>query len=266
MGFTALHMLWLLPAFTLTTQELVRLRVSPEVTAECGKQVTLICNVSSQSGLLIKHMEWSQSKTSLCSVDSEGRLITRPRASLSDFHCEYNDGLLSLIFQKVLPLESGLSKPYMCKLRSNRGAPHRYTTVALQECSGTVDRVLTSDGPVCTFNHVHPDGDVHWFHGSHNPSDGSLRHNTSKSVDKHGWLTIHSHLKGKSSQVPYNCSLKSTVSGKYFASALVGNRDFSVTDIARAVGPVQSDGSRVRSQKTLRTVLCILILLAVTLT
>lgn len=113
--------------------ETVRLEVSPEVVAECGQQVSLHCNTSSShDGLSVKRMEWSQGSTSLCSVDSEGTIITHGRHSLSDFYCEYKDGQLSLVFQKMLPLESGHSKRYRCKLHSNQGVAHNYTTVELQ--------------------------------------------------------------------------------------------------------------------------------------
>ncbi|KAF1395054.1 hypothetical protein PFLUV_G00007560 [Perca fluviatilis] len=169
MVYTALYtLLWLLTAFV-TPQELVTLSVTPKITAECGKQVTINCNVSSsRHGLSIKHMNWSQNNRSFCSVDNEGN-ITHHRHTLSHFHCEYKHGQLSLIFKRVQPLESG---DYRCKLQSNQGAKHQYTIVELQECCGIVEGVSTSDGPACTFKYVYPDGDVHWFHGSHHLSDG----------------------------------------------------------------------------------------------
>ncbi|XP_044046431.1 uncharacterized protein LOC122873589 [Siniperca chuatsi] len=263
MGSTALHiLLWLLSAFTLTTQELARLSVSSEITAECGKQVTLNCDVSSsRNGLSVIRMEWSQNKTTLCSVDSEGNITTHPRHTLSDFHCEYKHGQLSLIFQKAQPLGSGNSKRYMCKLQSNQGALHGYTRVELQECCGSIKGILSHDGPACTFKHVYPDGDVHWFHGSHNLSDG---HYTTKSVDKDGWLTIHSHLKRKSSDVSYSCFLKSTTSGRYIASTLVQKPEFLVRGTG-AQGSTDPDRNGVGSQRPMRTFVCISILLAVTL-
>ncbi|XP_045902293.1 uncharacterized protein LOC123969191 [Micropterus dolomieu] len=265
MGFTALHIHCLLTAFTLTTQELAKLSVSPKISAECGQQVTLNCDVSSsRNGLSVIHMGWTHNKTTLCSVDSEGTITTHHRhtTDTSDFHCEYEHGQLSLIFQKVQPLESG--KRYTCKLHSNQGAPYGHTRVELKECCGSSKGVLTSDGPVCTFNHVHPDGDVHWFHGSHNLSDGSYT-TTTKSVDEKGWLTIHSSLKRKSSDVPYSCSLKSTTSGRYIASTLIQNHEFLV----RGAGKQEATGlerNGVGSQRPMKTILCISILLAVTLT
>lgn len=77
-------------------------------------------------------MAWSQGGTSLCSVNSEGTMLTHGKHSLSDFYCDYKDGQLSLVFQRMLPLESGHSKPYRCKLHSNQGVAYNYTKVELQ--------------------------------------------------------------------------------------------------------------------------------------
>ena len=116
--------------FVSSSTELVKLNVSPKITAECGKQVTLNCEVSSSpNGLSIKQMAWIQNQTSLCSVDKEGKIKPHSR---SDFHCEYKHGQLSLIFKRVRPLESGNSKPYTCKLQSNRGASDAKTIVEVQ--------------------------------------------------------------------------------------------------------------------------------------
>ncbi|KAM7394057.1 hypothetical protein PAMP_020882 [Pampus punctatissimus] len=248
MGFTTFHILFcLLTVFTLTTQDLAKLHVSSKINAECGKQVILICNVSlSLEGLSIKHMGWSHNK-SLCSVDSTGQMTTNHNNAISDFHCEYNNGQLSLIFQEVQPLETGHSTPYTCKLHSNKGVPHAVTKVELQEC-GIAEGVLTSDGPSCTFRHVYPDGDVHWFHSSLNLSNGSLMYKTFKRVEKGGFLTIHSHLESKGLDLPFTCSLKSTKSGRYIA-----NTEVMVRAGAGSLG-------------SLRTILCISILFAVSLT
>lgn len=249
MKATAYQMLWFLHAFTVTTQESVKLILSPWINAECGEQVTLNCNASSPlHGLSIKHMEWFQDKTPLCSVDREGQITYYNFTG--DFHCEYGNGQLSLVLQRALPVVSGPSRPFRCKQRSNRGVSHGYTRVDLQECSGRVDSLLRTDGPYCTFNRVHPDGDVHWFHGHHNLSDGSVKQYTTKQVDAEGWLTVHSYLDQENPQGIYNCSLKSPTSGRYITSALVG-------DIVKLAGRSSRNG--VRSQGVTGILLYILI-------
>lgn len=101
--------------------------------AECGEQVSLNCSTSSShDGLSVKHMEWSRGSLPLCSVRSNEDVITHKRHSLSDFYCTYQDGQLSLVFQRMLPLESGDLNRYRCKLHSNQGVAHNYTTVELQ--------------------------------------------------------------------------------------------------------------------------------------
>ncbi|XP_029950376.1 uncharacterized protein LOC115390601 [Salarias fasciatus] len=255
MRAAAFQMLWFLHVFTATTQESVKLILSPWITAECDEQVTINCNASSRlGGLSIKHMEWSQDKMSLCSVDKEGRISYSNFTS--DFLCEYGNGQLSLTFKRMLPVVSGRSKHFKCKLHSNQGVSRESTRVDLQECAGTVEPFLNSDGPSCRFNHVHPDGDVHWFHGSRNLSDGSVKQYTTKQVDSEGWLTIHSYLDMENPRGSYNCSLKSTTSGRYIASALFG-------DEPRPTMFRYSTSNGVRSQAATGIALHILISLAV---
>lgn len=253
MEYTLLHtLIWLLPAFTFTTQELVKLSVSPGIEAECGKRVTLNCDVSSsRKGLLIKHMEWFQGHTSVCSVNEEGT-VSNNTQSLSDFYCQYKHGQLSLIFTRVKPLERG---NYTCKLQSNRGALNAGTSVELQECCGVAEGVWAKGRLTCTFKNVYPDGDVHWFHGSH-----KLEQHTSKHVDEEGWLTIESYLERKSPHVPYNCSLMSTASGRYIASHLILNPD----SLARVVAHENQNRSGVGSHGPVWTLFCISVVLAAT--
>ncbi|XP_071391306.1 basal cell adhesion molecule-like [Centroberyx affinis] len=223
MEFRPLHVL-LTAAFILTTQALVKVSVSPVVTAECGQQVSLHCNVSStRDGLSINHLAWIQNDKPLCGLGSDGNITEHHRHTLSGFHCRYEreQGRLSLVFQKVQPLESGHSTRYMCKLRSNQGVAEEHTTVELQECGGSVDAAVTPEGPTCTFRGVHPDGDVHWFHGSTRLAEGSPRINTSKRVDAGGWLTVTSSLEKNDYKEPYNCSLWNPASGRYISSSLV---------------------------------------------
>lgn len=253
MGFTALHTLvWLLTTLTITMEELARLRVSPTITAECGKEVVLNCNLfSSKNQLHIKRMLWILNNKVLCSVGDLGTNITHYPHTPSDFHCEFENGQLSLIFQSVQPLESGNSNFYMCKLRSNRGLVERNTTIELQECCGTVDVDSTTDHHICTFNQVYPDGEVQWFHSSHKLSDMS-QYNTTKQVDKKGWLIIRSYLKKESPDVASSCSLMSTRSSRTIASALLQRSELPVPN-------------GVESHRCLKMVLCISVLLRVTL-
>lgn len=108
--------------------ELVQLSPIPSVTAECGQQVVLRCDVSSsRRGLSIKHMEWSKYKTHLCSVNAEGK-VTHSTEGQSGFTCEYEPERLTLIFG-VRPMDEA---EYRCKLRSNRGTAYKYARVELK--------------------------------------------------------------------------------------------------------------------------------------
>lgn len=108
----------------------MELRPSPSVVyAECGTEVTLNCEVPPLTNdLSVKHMGWSLKGSSLCSVDTEGKLSTHRKHSPRPFHCSYTHGHLSLSFPNVQLLD-GWNSTYMCKLRSNKGTAHTETTV-----------------------------------------------------------------------------------------------------------------------------------------
>lgn len=95
------------------------------------------------------------------------------------------------------------------------------------ECCGIAERVASDEGPVCTFHHVHPDADVHWFYDSdtlpdHSEREENVEESVEKSVEDGGWLMIRSRLT-VSSDVPSNCSLKSSKSGRYITCNVVKN-------------------------------------------
>lgn len=111
------------------------------------------------------------------------------------------------------------------------------------ECCGKVTGSLEGNRHNCTFEHVCPDGDVHWFHGSHKYSSGP-HVDTWKRVEEEGFLTIHSSLRLKSSDRTFNCSLVSTSSGRYIASysfqnpEVMGSRQ--VTSGVESKGPMRT--------------------------
>ncbi|XP_077380214.1 uncharacterized protein LOC144020524 [Festucalex cinctus] len=214
MKLPSLLLVGFLTELTLTTKGLVHVS---NVTAECGKPVAINCNVPTRrDGLSVKHMEWSQNHKPLCQVNSAGEL-NHSKNTKSDFHCEYKNGQLSLIFAKVQPEDSGAFNRYMCKVYSNQGMSHGYSWIELQECCGAVKVVLSKDGPVCTFSDVYPDGDVVW--SSQSQSEEPVRQNNFKSVEEGGWLTIRSHLEGNPTGA-FNCTLTSIDSGRQIACNL----------------------------------------------
>lgn len=205
---------WLILTFTFS--EALTLEVSSSVTAECGKPVVLHCNISSAlPGLSVKHMEWSQSQTK-CFVDSNGFLNTNDAEG--DFYCRYDKGHLSLHFYKWSPWL--FKSSFMCKLRSNHGILHEYAQVETKEHWESVKAAWDSITPTCTFRKVCPGGEVEWFQDSRRITD-QLLVSTNKYVEAGSWITIHSYLKIHNSNKPYNCTLKSSSSGRYLTSSLI---------------------------------------------
>ncbi|XP_033828987.1 uncharacterized protein LOC117376581 [Periophthalmus magnuspinnatus] len=221
---------WLLGTFT--SSESLMLKVKGHITADCGKPVTLHCEVSSpMSGLSIKHMEWSQSQFSYCSVDKDGHLAAQ--SSLGDFHCRYEKGNLSLHFDQWQAHQS--ESPFMCKVRSNQGIQHDYTLVETIERWEGVEATWGLDFPSCTFRQLCPAGDVDWFKDSQKITDLSLIV-TEKRTEDSGTSTIYSYLKTPRRDRLYHCSLKSLRTGQYLTSAELPPQT-DPSDTAPAHGP-----------------------------
>lgn len=175
-------------------------------------------------------MEWSHSQT-YCSVDSNGFLnISDPE----DFYCQYDKGHLSLHFYKWSPWL--FKNSFMCKLRSNQGILHKYTQVETREHWVDVRAVWGSITPHCTFRKVCPGGEVEWFQNSQKITDQSLIV-TKEHIEAGSWITINSYLNVHNSNHPYNCTLKSSSSGRYLTSALIRPPSY-VRARAAAQGPV----------------------------
>lgn len=218
---------WLLVTFTIS--ESLTLEVSYSITAECGTPLILHCNISSPlTGLSIKHMAWS----TYCSVDSEGFLTTNDTEG--DFYCRYDKGHLSLHFYKWSP--SLFRTSFMCKLRSNQGILHEYTQVETREHWEGVEAAWDSYTPTCTFRKVCPGGEVEWFQDSQRITDQSLI--VTNKHEAGSWITIYSYPKIHSNK-PYNCTLKSSSSGRYLTSALIHPLSF-VSARAAAHRPVST--------------------------
>ncbi|XP_077462214.1 uncharacterized protein LOC144077960 [Stigmatopora argus] len=224
------------------------------VTAECGKQVAIQCNVlpGAMEGLSVKRIGWSRNHKLLCQVD-EGKLY-QSNNSKSDFHCEFKEGQLSLIFEKVQPVDSGASNRYMCKLHSNQGISHGYSWIELQECCGVVKSMMSKGSPMCMFSYVYANADVFWSHDSQNQSDGLVRHKVYKSVEEDGWLRITSQLESNSNG-PFNCSLRSNASGREIECNTTEEAEFQDWNGLESLGVTQMVRAGGESLERSRTIL-----------
>ncbi|KAK7929919.1 hypothetical protein WMY93_006314 [Mugilogobius chulae] len=205
---------WLLLTFTLS--ESLTLNVTGSLTADCGKPVTLHCEISSSlSGLSVKYMNWSQSQT-YCSVDSEGHLTAYN--SSGDFLCHYEKGHLSLHFNNWQPQQSESS--FLCKVHSNQGIRNDYTRVKTRENWEGVEALWDAGVPTCIFRHVCPEGEVDWFQDSKKITNQSFI--VTKEQTRAGRsFTIYSYLKKHSQSKTYKCSLRSVRSGQHLTSAVI---------------------------------------------
>ncbi|KAL1006039.1 hypothetical protein UPYG_G00067110 [Umbra pygmaea] len=160
-----LQLLWLTFAITPTTAVLVAVYTKEAVTVPCNQSVTLHCNITYREGLSVKQLYWfrEDKEIKMCEVTESWDNNTHLNEE-----CNYTPNTqLSLTLLQVQKYDEG---KYICKLRSNRGVKESSTTVSLQgsPCYNKAKYRNNDEGPTCVFTGVHPDGEVHWFHGATN--------------------------------------------------------------------------------------------------
>ncbi|XP_071768389.2 uncharacterized protein LOC139921901 [Centroberyx gerrardi] len=220
-----------------STREL-ELQTSPQVVAQCGKNVTLECDVSSSSEFDIKKFAWMTAESKhLCQLDDgkfDREVLCESKAERLNKH--WLRHRLTLTLTNMMPANQG---EYICKLYSSLGVKNNRTVVTLEECLGSFDFSNNQSHVECQFHGVYPDGTVHWLQGSSNLTDSST---TQTEQDQHGLYNVKSTLKiqpGNMSQ-PYNCSLWIPASMKYLSSQKL--------DVTKPAARNTSSGSSVKLQ------------------
>ncbi|XP_071371518.1 programmed cell death 1 ligand 1-like [Centroberyx affinis] len=218
-----------------STREL-ELQTSPQVVAQCGKNVTLECDVSSSSEFDIKKFAWMTAESKhLCQLE-DGKLDHKVLCESKAEPLNKHRHRLTLTLTNMMPANQG---EYICKLYSSLGVENRRTVVTLEECLGSFDFSNNQSHVECQFHGVYPNGTVHWLQGSSNLTDSAT---TQTEQDQHGLYNVTSTLKvqpGDMSQ-PYTCSLWIPASMKYLSSQKL--------DVVKPPIPDTSSGSSVKLQ------------------
>uniref|UniRef100_A0A8C5EPW9 Ig-like domain-containing protein n=1 Tax=Gouania willdenowi TaxID=441366 RepID=A0A8C5EPW9_GOUWI len=107
---------------------IVQLHARPQVEAQCGEDVKLMCNVSSSQQMDVKVLSWVAFNRTLCEYE-------RNRTE-KEFHCETtklkDDQTLTLKLNNVMPVNTG---KYLCKVQSTGGVNSTATMVTIQGMS-----------------------------------------------------------------------------------------------------------------------------------
>lgn len=207
--FSWAHITWFASVVSLAVSGNVKLVVKPEVTAQCGENVTLLCETTlPQSD--IKNFIW-MAKNKTCDFE--------PKAD-SDLLCESvtngSQHRFTLTLLNVMPIKRG---NYFCKIRALAGADSAKTALTVQNCNGSSDSSIDESQAKCSFNGVYPRGIVHWFHGVVNLTDSV----STEEEDEDGRYNVSSTLaiqKGNLKGDLY-CSLWVPTDGKYLSRILV---------------------------------------------
>lgn len=201
--------IWFTSAFSMGGQS-VELEVTPEASAQCGKNLTLSCDAWSSQMLEIRLFDWLAMNQTVCSCKNK-----KPDPQVLCQCTEENSHhWLNLTLINVMPANEG---QYLCKLRSTLGVKSATTNVKVQDCLQSSRSFINTSHAVCWFSGVNPNSDVHWFQGDVNLTDSA---STQEEEAQHGQYNVLSSIdvqKGNSTQ-PYNCSLWTPDDGTYLTS------------------------------------------------
>nr|XP_049600852.1 uncharacterized protein LOC125983537 [Syngnathus scovelli] len=206
---------WLAMAFATTD---VVMETTPNKTAGCRDNVTLICEVNSAKLLNVKDVKlfsWNDPNSiSLCN--------TTVNTSMCRYETDGSFHKLSVTIFDIMPIHEG---KYLCKLHSKMGTKYSATFITVQGCLGSQDYFVNNSMATCKFNGVYSWGDIHWFEG-----DQELNSSLNGVVDEYGRYDIMSAIEVQSGNHTYYCKLWMYDLRRYVSTQKV------VTDLKNSFG------------------------------
>ncbi|XP_026179832.1 uncharacterized protein LOC113140253 [Mastacembelus armatus] len=210
-AFDCVSIIWFISAVSIGSEGL-ELQATSIVVAECGKNVTLPCNISLSGNLDIKLFGWLGENTTVCQYEKSKPEIE----DVCELMMESPNYRLSLTLTNVMPLNEGR---YLCKLRSNMGVSSATTVVKVKGCLQSSHSSINETHAECRFKGVASNSTIQWYQGD---VDLTVFASTWKEEVQHGLYNVFSTInieKGNPRQ-PYNCSL-TPYHGRVFASQAV---------------------------------------------
>ncbi|XP_072298624.1 uncharacterized protein [Eucyclogobius newberryi] len=171
----------------------------PKILATCGENVTLKCDITTDSALDIKEFNWKEKKD-ICDWGVEKNRTDMACANMTSKN-SYN---YTLSIFNIQPKHKGT---YHCKLRSKEGVKNGQTIVRVQKCVGQTSVSVSSTEGTCVFENIFPKPvKVMWKQGYESILD--LSTNVTENTD--GLFTAVSTVRLRKDPLhkdPYNCSL-----------------------------------------------------------
>ncbi|KAJ0000825.1 hypothetical protein NQD34_005845 [Periophthalmus magnuspinnatus] len=196
--FASLGLLGLLS--TLSAVGGLELLTIPKILTTCGENVTLRCDVTTDSALEITELSWKLSKD-ICTWGQSSKVAGIECMNASSTN-SYN---YSLTIYNVQPKHKGT---YHCQLRSKQGSANGQTIVRVQKCVSNSTANVTSTNGTCIFNDVYPKPEkISWKQGNDDSIGNSATTKITENAD--GKFTAISTIKLRKnpSLGLYNCSL-----------------------------------------------------------
>ncbi|KAJ0000826.1 hypothetical protein NQD34_005846 [Periophthalmus magnuspinnatus] len=218
---------------TLSIADAMEMHTIPKILTQCGRNLTLNCDVTAKSDLNIKKFYWMEKKD-ICEYTEENQ-------TSSDFECKglsytnpagriYN---YSLTIINIQPKHKGT---YHCKLRSNEGVLNDKTIVRVQNCVGNSSNDVSTTERSCTFKDVYPEPIIHWNLGHENLTHLAV---TKVTENADGLFTAVSTLtlkKDPTNPNQYNCSLFFSLENEKNETHVQWARSQSFSDGHKVIG------------------------------
>ncbi|KAM4534822.1 uncharacterized protein V3H82_024714 [Fundulus diaphanus] len=215
LGFAWASIFWVTLAVLIPVAQGKQLDTPPEVTASCGKQVTLMCNANASlvQGVKVQKFNWQFKNKTLCQYESKN--VSSDKIRCESTNTTSGGLILSLTILDIIPTDNGV---YLCKLYSTGASGNGQSNVTVEDCVGSSNDSMDNNTARCSFDRVFPKGVVHWYQGNANLTHTSKTENIPAGEE---FFKVVSEIPTKGASQSYNCSLWMPSTNIYVASRLV---------------------------------------------
>ncbi|XP_077590728.1 uncharacterized protein LOC144208650 [Stigmatopora nigra] len=187
----------------------VDLKTTPNITAHCGDNVKLTCDVTSTISLDVKTFSWIAQKTQLCGIGVKQRYPkVMCESEIGSFHPTLN--------MTIINITAKHQGNYLCKFHAQAGMNNSITFITVKDCLVNQHYTINESMAECWFNGSFNMGEIHWFKGA----DKLTETTNTKSIADHNnyYYSFKSTIKAPDKKQNYSCSLWIPERKKYVAN------------------------------------------------
>lgn len=177
----------------------VEVWTSPQEAVQLGQNLTLRCNVSVSSWVMLSWVRFQSDYENICVANRSRTLLMEDPG----VQCEQSAQSLSLTLSNMVPSKEGL---YICKIRSPQGVEMSTSNVTLQASVSNFSAWYQKAERMAKCQAmVYPWATVHWSLNSQNLTDSAQTKIHTQAQQKVFW--VESTLEGLHESGNYTCSV-----------------------------------------------------------